>query len=120
MGTRVRAPSHDARIIIIGCGLAGLRCASSLVRDHGFTKYQIVLLEASDRIGGRIKTDESFVEGFAVSDWLRSHLYLDADIIVSRTLVSTTAIFSTYGHLVTFHSCMTFRRSCRVAHTHIG
>lgn len=59
--------SNDARVIIVGCGLAGLGCASSLVRDHGLNKDQIVLLEGSDRIGGRIMTDKSFVEGFSVS-----------------------------------------------------
>ncbi|CAN0298192.1 unnamed protein product, partial [Laminaria digitata] len=53
-------------VIVVGCGLAGLRCASSLVRDHGFSKDQIVLLEGSDRIGGRIMTDRTFVEGFSV------------------------------------------------------
>lgn len=55
------------RIIILGAGLAGLRCARDLVTRHGFDVAQIVVLEASKRIGGRIKTDCTFVEGFSVS-----------------------------------------------------
>lgn len=55
------------RIIIVGAGLAGLRCAKDLVTKHGFDEAQIVVLEASERIGGRIKTDRTFVEGFPVS-----------------------------------------------------
>ena len=66
--------SDDARVIVVGCGLAGLRCASLLVKDHGMSKDQIVLLEGSDRIGGRIMTDKSFVEGFSVSASARTLL----------------------------------------------
>lgn len=57
----------EARVIILGGGLAGLRCASQLVRNHGFKQDHVVLLEASRRIGGRIKTNTSFIEGFSVS-----------------------------------------------------
>lgn len=53
-------------MIVLGAGLAGLRCAQVLTRKHGFGADQVVLLEASTRIGGRIKTDTSFVEGFSV------------------------------------------------------
>lgn len=60
-------PSDEARVIILGGGLAGLRCASQLVRNHGFTEDHVVLLEASASIGGRIKTNTSFIEGFSVS-----------------------------------------------------
>lgn len=49
---------HGREIIIIGGGLAGLTCAVAL--QKGGQKVQ--LLEASDRIGGRVKTDR--VEGF--------------------------------------------------------
>ncbi|CAM9827785.1 unnamed protein product, partial [Hapterophycus canaliculatus] len=53
-------------LIILGGGLAGLRCAQALSRKHGFSTDQVVLLEASTRIGGRIKTDTSFIEGFSL------------------------------------------------------
>ncbi|CAN0472554.1 unnamed protein product, partial [Ectocarpus sp. 12 AP-2014] len=53
-------------VILLGGGLAGLRCAQQLVREHGFSTENVVLLEASTRIGGRIRTDKSFIEGFSL------------------------------------------------------
>lgn len=50
-------PDGD-RVLIIGAGLAGLCCARHLT-DHG---VDCLILEASDRVGGRIGTDRS--EGF--------------------------------------------------------
>jgi phytoene dehydrogenase-like protein len=50
--------STSAGVLIIGAGLAGLCCARRLAKD-GVT-FQIV--EASDGIGGRVRTDE--VDGF--------------------------------------------------------
>lgn len=68
MSTGAGLPSSDeARVIILGGGLAGLRCAGQLVREHGFSEDHVVLLEASAVIGGRIKTNTSFIEGFSVS-----------------------------------------------------
>lgn len=61
------ATSDKPRVILLGGGLAGLRCAQRLVAEHGFSTENVVLLEASTRIGGRIKTDKSFIEGFSVS-----------------------------------------------------
>ena len=46
------------RIIIVGAGLAGLTCAKVL-SERG---AQVVVFEASDGVGGRIRTDEK--EGF--------------------------------------------------------
>ena len=50
--------STSADVLIIGAGLAGLCCAKRLA-EAGIT-FQIV--EASDGIGGRVRTDE--VDGF--------------------------------------------------------
>jgi phytoene dehydrogenase-like protein len=44
----------NADVIIIGAGLSGLACASTL-RDNGL---EPLVLEASDGIGGRIRTDQ--------------------------------------------------------------
>lgn len=47
-------------VIIVGAGLAGLRCAALLERRG----YDVAVLEAADRVGGRVATDE--VDGFLV------------------------------------------------------
>ena len=48
----------EARVLIVGAGLAGLCCARRLT-DHG---VDCLVVEASDGVGGRIRTDRS--EGF--------------------------------------------------------
>ncbi len=45
-------------VIVVGAGLAGLCCARALVEAG----LEVVVLEASDRAGGRVRTDE--VDGF--------------------------------------------------------
>lgn len=47
---------HD--VVVIGAGLAGLQCAR-LLEQHGL---DVVVLEASDGVGGRVRTD--LVDGF--------------------------------------------------------
>jgi len=48
----------DADVLVIGAGLAGLACARQL-HDHGCA---VQVLEASDGVGGRVRTDT--VDGF--------------------------------------------------------
>jgi len=48
----------DADVIVVGAGLAGLRCAARL-EQRGHT---CLVLEAADEVGGRIRTDQ--VDGF--------------------------------------------------------
>jgi len=48
----------DAQVIIVGAGLAGLRCAIELQRHD----IQAKVFEATDRIGGRVQTE--LFEGF--------------------------------------------------------
>lgn len=48
----------DADVIVIGAGLAGLRCADRLAEAG----RQVVVLEREDTVGGRQRTDE--VDGF--------------------------------------------------------
>jgi monoamine oxidase len=52
------------RIIIIGAGLAGLSCAYKL-NELSPEQHQIVILEARDRVGGRVETlrDDFFSDG---------------------------------------------------------
>lgn len=44
--------------IVVGAGLAGLNCARTLQKNG----FDVIVLEKSDRVGGRVKTD--YVEGF--------------------------------------------------------
>ena len=48
----------DADVVVVGAGLAGLRCAQRLV-DLG---HDVVVLEKADGVGGRVRTD--VVDGF--------------------------------------------------------
>ncbi|WP_107772027.1 NAD(P)/FAD-dependent oxidoreductase [Nocardioides sediminis] len=50
----------DADVLVVGAGLAGLRCALAL-QDAG---REVLVLEAADAVGGRIRTDR--VDGFLV------------------------------------------------------
>lgn len=55
-----RRVSEGARVIVVGAGFAGLAAARDLQR-YGYT---VTILEARDRIGGRVHTDDSF--GFPI------------------------------------------------------
>ena len=48
----------DADVIVVGAGLAGLRCARRLTE----LGHEAIVLEAADAVGGRIRTD--VVDGF--------------------------------------------------------
>jgi phytoene dehydrogenase-like protein len=53
-------PTTNASVVIVGAGLAGLSCAKRLT-DRG---TNCVVLEATDRVGGRVRTDH--VDGFTL------------------------------------------------------
>lgn len=51
----------DVEVCVVGAGVSGLKCAHALVNDKSnkFSPSDIVVLEAQQRIGGRILTDTS-------------------------------------------------------------
>lgn len=58
----------NADVVIVGAGLAGLACARRLVEGG----VEPLVLEASDQVGGRVRTDE--VDGFLVDRGFQVHL----------------------------------------------
>ncbi len=56
----VAVEAGAARVVVVGAGAAGLAAASALVEEG----VEVVVLEARDRIGGRVWTDE--VDGLVV------------------------------------------------------
>lgn len=53
---------HD--VVIIGAGVAGLRCAHQLVHEKGVN--DVLVVEAQGRVGGRILPDTDFIPGMTV------------------------------------------------------
>jgi cytochrome b involved in lipid metabolism len=54
-------PIYD--VIIVGGGLSGLQTGWSLVNQHKVDPKKILILEAQDYIGGRVKQIDEFVKG---------------------------------------------------------
>ena len=42
-------------VVIVGAGLSGLQCAKSLTAEYGLQKEKILILEAQEYIGGRVR-----------------------------------------------------------------
>ncbi|GMF10157.1 unnamed protein product [Phytophthora lilii] len=53
---------HD--VVVIGAGIAGLRCASQLVHSKGVK--DVLVVEASGRVGGRVMNNTSFIPGLSI------------------------------------------------------
>ena len=51
-----RAPGK--RVLVIGAGFAGLACADELA----YAGYQVTVVEARDRIGGRVKSNTTLIK----------------------------------------------------------
>lgn len=64
---RASAAVADVDVVVVGAGVAGLSAARALVDDG----YEVIVLEASDRIGGRLQTDRSLGAPFEVgAGWI--------------------------------------------------
>ena len=53
-------------VIIVGSGLSGLKCAHDLATKHGFAPDDVLVLEAQDYVGGRVKQDLTFLPGVKI------------------------------------------------------
>ncbi len=60
---RIR-PSDRADIVIVGGGISGLYCAWRLAHSEKYRDRTVLVLEASDRLGGRIETWQPRGTGF--------------------------------------------------------
>jgi monoamine oxidase len=68
----VRAQNSQRTVVIVGAGFAGLACADTLAHAG----VNVVLLEATSRAGGRVRTDRVFIPGDNVElggEWIGSN-----------------------------------------------
>lgn len=57
LNTPGRLDDERVRVVIVGAGVSGLRCAHQLVHRYGLQPTQIRILEARNRIGGRVHSE---------------------------------------------------------------
>ena len=87
--------NSDYKIHIIGAGVSGL-IAATVLEQHGFSP---VIIEATDRVGGRVKTD--LIEGYQLDHGFQVLLtaypyaqkYLDLESLQLQKFVSGAVIY---------------------------
>ena len=85
----------DIKIYIIGGGVSGLT-AAKVLEDNGFFP---IIIEASDRVGGRVKTD--IVDGYQLdhgfqvllTSYPAANKYLDFELLDLQFLLPGATIF---------------------------
>ena len=102
----VAADSREADVLVIGAGVAGLAAARNLT-DAG---NDVIVLEARDRIGGRVWTDRSW-DGLALdlgASWIHgiqgnpiAKLARRFDVETLPTDFNSIAMYSADGHRLT-------------------
>jgi monoamine oxidase len=63
-------PGTPGRVVVVGAGLAGLTAALTL-RDAG---WEVLVVEARDRVGGRVHTRHGGVDGVPLAPGLRAEM----------------------------------------------
>jgi monoamine oxidase len=61
-GRSARASQNGKRVVVVGAGFAGLACAHELLA----VGYDVEILEAGERVGGRVYSRTDFVQGRSV------------------------------------------------------
>lgn len=49
--------SHSTKVLVIGAGVSGLKAAHTLLKDQQLAASDVMVVEAQNRVGGRIMTD---------------------------------------------------------------
>lgn len=93
-----KASNEDFDVIIVGAGIAGLAAARYLAD----LDYSVVVLEAGDRIGGRIRTDWSLGAPFEVgAGWIhgpdKNPISKLAEDIGAQTFVTSDENFQVFS-----------------------
>ena len=63
VGGSLHGDPKEYEVAIVGAGLAGLQCAHQLIRKYGVDPNAVIILEAQDYIGGRVKQTTDFLPG---------------------------------------------------------
>lgn len=98
-------PEHatfDGHVVVVGAGLAGLACATTLQRAGA----SVQVLEAADGVGGRVRTD--LVDGFRLdrgfqvllTAYPEAHRQLDLDRLELRTFEPGARVYLGAGSSV--------------------
>jgi monoamine oxidase len=97
-----QAASSPPRVIIIGAGIAGLAAANTLVNNH----VPVLVLEARDRVGGRIFTSYSWGPGLDLgASWIHGiNNNPIAELVAEKALITIPTYYSDQEGLERFKS----------------
>eukprot|EP01039_Chlorochromonas_danica_P002264 gene2264-2479_t len=59
-------PVEKFDVVVVGAGVSGLKAAKELISKHGVEASRVLVLDAQDYVGGRIKQSTDFIPGVKV------------------------------------------------------